>query len=531
MMHIDGLAPLQNWLDKINDYFIKGETTKARLATLVLPFFEALGCLCTIRRICFPLSRDHHESQSQLLTKATYLALNIIRAPLNGCISPQDIYQQHIELNLIVDPFQLIEQKRKQAVPVQIPLNEDLVEQETKEPEVVVPLPPTKKKPRRHVHDIIESIRNAPDSLRKRDSFQLMAQEKAKETLRHHKTLPRNVQLVDRIPGEENFPDAKDELANLERLLAEQSSPEKAVDKPPQKDKKALAVFGPLICKNIPKHGTWKVEKDHIHFRKGRTAYLDPKMIDVVASAKDKGLFSELNYDQTYILYQNLLIIDSSLETKKNHHMSKLASVMETLQNQFKVLWIEQEYLCGKWHHNCLKLLTKLHDLIEQGQGKPNENNLGLFSHSTSQDIVRIFDDWQSANFVRKKKQPAVKQTIDDYYEILKAYFKELPPPLRSEWKPLKETSTKDEFLLTLESLSAKNQQLLIQFLNFMSIAFKEIWAPAQDERLTQEEKVHTMLQETKELLQWICPNAEQNQFGALAELILNFDTFFPNAR
>lgn len=523
-MHIDGLAPLQTWLDKINDYFTKGETTKARLATLVLPLFEALGCLCIMRRICFPLSRDRHESQSQLLTKATHLALNIIRAPVNGCRRPQDTYQQHIELNLIVDPFQLVEQKLKQAAPARIPLNNDLIEQEA-----VDNPPPKKQKPRRRVQDIIESIRNAPDSLRKRDSFQIMTKEKAKETVRHHETLPRNIQLVDKIPGEEKLSAPKDELANLERLLEEHPSSEKLTEESQQQNEKALAVFGPLIHKIIPKSGTWKVKKDHIYFRQGKTAYLDPKIIDVIAAAKDKGLLSKLNYDQTYMLYQNLLIIDSSSETKKNDHLSKLTSVMETLQNQFKALWVEQEYSCGKLHQNCVKLLTKLHDLIRQGQGQPNEENLGLFSNSPSQDIVRIFDGWQSANFARKKRQAAVKQTIDDYYEILKAYFKELPPILRLEWKHLKEPSTKEEFLPVLKSLSAEDQQLLTQFLRFFSIAFKEIWASFQDEKLSQEEKIRAMFQETKDLLQWICPDAEQNQFGALPEVILNFDTIFPN--
>lgn len=540
MMHIDGLAPLQNWMDKINDYFAKGETTKGYLATLALPFFEALGCMCMMRKLCFRLSRDQDEAQMQLLYKTAQLAFNIIQAPLSGLINPKTTYQQHVEQKLIVNSFPQATEK-KQEVLIQIQTEEEeLIENETSgvepQPEkpVEAPVPPPAKKKRRHIHSILAGFEKAPDSLRKRAAAQQIMQQKAKESARYYKTVPRATILPGKIHGEEKIPEPINELSNLERLLKESPTCEKklagiAKETSASKNEKSLAHFGPLIEKMITKQGSWKVEKNQVHFHEAQTSYLDPKIIDVIAAAKDKGLFSELNYDQTYMLYQNLLIIDSRLETKKKSHMSKLKSVIETLQSQLKSSWVKEDYVFGNLHENCVKLLQKLQDLIEQNHGQPNKENLGLFFTSNiSQDLIQSCCEWQYANFAQKsKKKSPLQLTIYDYYEILKVYFTELPSDLRSKWESLKGVSSKEEFLATMKSLPPEDQKVLIRLLRFLSVAFTKLWEPHQSQGLSREDALHSMLKEAKDILLWICPNPEQGQFGVLPEIILHFDNIF----
>lgn len=539
-MHIDGLAPLQNWMDRINDYFAKNETTKGYLATLALPLFEALGCMCMMRKLCFRLSRDQDESQMQLLYKIAQLAFNIIQAPVRGLIDPKTNYQQHIEQKLIVNSFPQAKEKT-QEVPVQNQTTEEeLIENETSEVEpqpekpVEAPVSPPAKKKRRHIQSILAGFEKAPDSLRKRTAVQQIMQQKAKESAHHYKTFPRATILPGKIQGEEKVPDQITELSNLERLLKESPTCEEklagiARETSAQKNENSLAPFGPLIQKMITHQGSWKVEKDQVQFHKAQTSHLDPKIIDVIAAAKDKGLFSELNYDQAYMLYQNLLIIDSSLETKKNSHMGKLKSVIETLQNQLKSLWVKEGYVFGHLHENCVKLLQKLQDLIEQGHGQPNKENLGLFFTSNiSQDLIQICCEWQYANFAQKSKRKSTLQlTIYDYYEILKVYFIELPSDVRSKWESLKGASTKEEFLVTLKNLSSEDQKVLNKLVHFLSVAFTKLWEPHQSQGLSKEDALHSMLKEAKDILLWICPNSEQEQFGVLPEIILHFDNIF----
>ena len=93
-MQINGLLPMQNWMERIHSYLGKGEHVKARLAALAIPVFSSLACLGVIRQICFKGANSEGTTFKNKLVKVLcLLSWNILFAPYYGVRSPQKNYQ------------------------------------------------------------------------------------------------------------------------------------------------------------------------------------------------------------------------------------------------------------------------------------------------------------------------------------------------------------------------------------------------------------------------------------------------------
>ncbi|CUI16823.1 hypothetical protein PNK_1206 [Candidatus Protochlamydia naegleriophila] len=106
-MHIPGLFPLQAWMDRIQSHISRGENNKARFSALLLPVFEAAGCLSMVGRICFRSARKGDEEQGSFSIlntagKTVMLAWNVLFAPYYGFKNPKGNLDYHRLSGLIV---------------------------------------------------------------------------------------------------------------------------------------------------------------------------------------------------------------------------------------------------------------------------------------------------------------------------------------------------------------------------------------------------------------------------------------------
>ena len=106
-MCINGLSPLQNWIERIQAHLTKKEILKARFSSLVLPIFEAMEFFNVMKKICIRSSDTVQEPLSHLLVKASFLAFNIFFSSYQGFRNPQRVYQFHQNCGLVdkEEPF------------------------------------------------------------------------------------------------------------------------------------------------------------------------------------------------------------------------------------------------------------------------------------------------------------------------------------------------------------------------------------------------------------------------------------------
>lgn len=73
-MHIPGLFPLQAWMDRVQGHISRGENNKARFSALLLPVFEAVGCVSMVGRICFRIGTRNERKIKALFRFLVQLA-------------------------------------------------------------------------------------------------------------------------------------------------------------------------------------------------------------------------------------------------------------------------------------------------------------------------------------------------------------------------------------------------------------------------------------------------------------------------
>lgn len=108
-MHIPGLFPLQAWMDRVQGHISRGENNKARFSALLLPVFEAVGCISMVGRICFRSARNREEDQGSFsllsaIGKTALLAVNILFATYYGLKNPKGNLDYHRLAGLITAP-------------------------------------------------------------------------------------------------------------------------------------------------------------------------------------------------------------------------------------------------------------------------------------------------------------------------------------------------------------------------------------------------------------------------------------------
>ena len=548
-MGIDGLSPLQDWLERIHGNLERKEVLKARFAALVLPIFEAFAFLSIVRQLFFRSSANKSkDSQTDLLKKASFLAFNTFFSSYHGFKSPKKCYLSHQHWGLVkefladeikIQEEAIIKPDSPKEVSKTNPEKEEELEVEY-QLEAIVPLKENKAesqlvaqmaKPKTgwlhkiKVHSLIKQLQNTPNSLSKKSSFQLYrtaivnkAHSLSVFTARTQKNLPSLIEkkniLSHSFPPERYplkllalfSPEGSEELGQEEGLkdpLEKKEDPkinsnevaENQGERPP--DERLIPIFD-LISQTIPKKGSWKIKDQKIIFNQSKSFHFDPYIVDKLAKAHRDGLLSVLTFDQAMVFNQNLQIIDSYLTTKKSSQLGKMFAVTAATQNRLVELWVSQDNHGGRLYAKCGRLMTKIMNLIKEGKGQEDDESGKLFRKKYSLDFFDRFEEWQFGHLFPKYKTDVLELTLHDFYHFLKAYLQNLPEPILTSWRPLKETISLNELLAKIQQLSEIDQVFVTKLLTMLHCAYTHIWLG----------NLEAMLEEVPELTSLICPNS-----------------------
>ncbi len=228
-MGIQGLSPLQRWLEKIDDYLAKEDMLKARLASFVLPIFEAMEWVTTVHHICFyASSKDELESRSHLMIKASILAFNVLFSWYFGLKDPKACYRFH-QICQLTYQKSLQEQIQDELLNIQ---DQDVAvspqkKQEAEEDELLdiedrdVELSPQKKQEAEEIVEELviphESLKAAPPNLQEKQSPPHLVSdsengEKKAET-KVNKLVTRLKQAPQTLQRKNSFDDVRKKLA------------------------------------------------------------------------------------------------------------------------------------------------------------------------------------------------------------------------------------------------------------------------------------------------------------------------------
>jgi hypothetical protein len=552
-MCIDGLSPLQNWLERIQNYLKKNELFKARISTLILPIFEAMEFLNCMKKICFRLSVPGEERLSDSLVKASFLAYNIFFSAYHGFKYPHRIYEFHKQCGLLFDQkppflFEEIEHENKideideilSSTPEQQRIVEvDRTQINARESKAVEDNEQIKKSEPSHtasensnytskkpaevkdktrdqapssmekdssniqgsrLNKFIADLKFSPHKIKKNESFAYNSDEIRKESenifspvksrrmkrsscpsacrqLRFGTPSKEEKKEIDSSPlvpfslTDLNSQDqSKPDLKQVLPVSTDQSS----LSSPPNELKPILS----LIQDMIPKTGSWKVKNQQILFRQSKAFHFDPDIIEVLYQAYSKGFFSYLTVDQTFILHQNLKVIDASLGTRKANQLN-LLTITQAIQNKLISLWIDEDYQSFLFYNKFQQLTSRIILLIKSGEGLAKQNRARLFEEPVSHDLFELFEKWQTEKFFLQTKSPKKELTLTVYqaYDLLKIYLKELPEDLIQNWSVLKQASSKDEWFKIIDQMEPEDKEMINHLVKILHAAYVHIWA------------------------------------------------------
>lgn len=190
-MVIQGLSPLQSWLERIDGYLTKNEIMKARFAAFVLPIFEGMEFLTLMRKICFSSSLDLEVPRSHLMIKASFTAFNILFSGFYGFKDPKGNIQYHKQCDLFPREKDVIDEIR-----------EDIDKPEEEEDYELPPLHKKEEAP----PQIEEVLRDSDVQLYAKPRFSPFDSKSSSPSSHHKESSPENEAVQKRITKLKNTP-------------------------------------------------------------------------------------------------------------------------------------------------------------------------------------------------------------------------------------------------------------------------------------------------------------------------------------
>jgi hypothetical protein len=573
-MGINGLSPLQSWLERIHVYLTKEEVAKARLASLALPIFEAMEFANVVREICFHSSQILPDQWSQLIFKARILAFNVLFSWYYGFKYPNRNYQFHQQCGLT--RTQIEDKKQENDIPW---TPQKKVEAEEISPEVCrpsheftqkqkpfdPPLPQNSSSPFASKEDIQRHIlqrRHTAHALERQYSFTKKREKliekvnsfsKGKFSKGKFHSEPFGKKNRPKIPITFLNPEIKNPPAterksaptiielNLSPLPSQKnlmnSSP--ALKKPEShltdtKDLNGVPIVekrlqsGRPITKSVSNSELSEIPKE-LSAIKPLIVNSLPKNVSCKVVDGKVTLVHKKGFDIDPFIFNVLSGIYvqghfSKLNLQQAiflyHNLEMISLVFDTITTDFpNIIQTVREHLLTLWVYEDYKddqLHPKCHELISKIIRVINKEEKGQDINRTVLLEEPLSDEllqlWEGWQASHLSKDFQNRLTIDECYHILKIYLRKLPKPILSTWSSLREASSISQWLARFKLLSPQDQKLIAHLLQMLRLASQKIW----------KDDLQSMFQATLYIISLFCSTKSEATHRALIDEILS---------